>query len=384
MLHTQDARNRLSSGAIPRSESSAPVTPVTPAICRETGSGIGNPCCLSDHASSISLASLVPWGDDQERQEECAPRKKTIRITTFGPFTVHWKTPHGSQAAIWRDERTRTLFKCLLAAPTYWLTRDQLIDMLWPELNLAHGQDALRHALSRLRRALEPERAAYDHSLYVSSDREAVWLARRSAHDDTHNPPLSIWIDRDHFERLAHAALQRLEHDSQRQLGQQLGTQALLLYRDHFLPADLYVEWATSTRNRCRKLWTTLLWHLANAAMTSRQFDYAQILLGQLVEAMPDNEGAVSQLMRVQAACGQRGDALRAYHSLSRHLASEFGAEPVTELKHLADAIRSGTVSTEALLAAITAERQEPWDQRNYLSTGSLICASPMNIRLEP
>ena len=80
-----------------------------------------------------------------------------------------------------------------------------------------------------------------------------------------------------------------------------------------------------------------------------KRFDEAQLLLGQLVEAMPDNEGAVSQLMRVQALCGQRGEALRTYRALATYLASEYDSTPMDEVRRLADAIRVGAISHDDL-----------------------------------
>lgn len=282
----------------------------------------------------------------------------TIRITTLGPFMVYLPTPRGLQIATWRDERTRLLLKCLLAASTYWLTRDQLIELLWPELDSAQGQDALRHALSRLRRTLEPERIAYDRSSYLASDRDSVWLVR-NLEDERR---LRIWVDRDHFERLGESALQHLRHmsDPQRlRLGQRLATKALQIYRDHFLPADQYADWTQATRSRCRRLWITLLWRMANVALMDHYLDDALVLLGQLVDTVPDDERAVAQLMRVQAACGQRGEALRTYHALSAYMASQLGAVPMEEIQRLADAIRAGATSSADLFDPTGGERQE-------------------------
>lgn len=270
---------------------------------------------------------------------------------------VYLPTARGLQTATWRDERTRTLLKCLLAAPTYWLTREQVIELLWPELDLRQGQDALRHTLARLRRTLEPERMAYDRSSYLASDRDAVWLVRNPEDEGL----LRIWVDRDHFERLAPLAIQHLEQASnpQRlQIGQLLATQALQIYGDHFLPADPYDDWTQATRSRCQRLWTTLLWQMAINAVRNRNLDHALLLLGRLVDAMPDDERAVAQLMRVQAACGKRGEALRTYHALSSNLASQLGAAPMDEIQRLADTIRAGTFSLDEQFERTEGERQ--------------------------
>jgi DNA-binding SARP family transcriptional activator len=75
---------------------------------------------------------------------------------------------------------------------------------------------------------------------------------------------------------------------------------------------------------------------------------------GQIIDDVPDDERAVAQLMRVQAACGQRGEALRTYHALSAYMASQLGAAPMEEIQRLADAIRAGETSAAYSCGAFT------------------------------
>ena len=61
------------------------------------------------------------------------------------------------------------------------VTRDRLVDLLWPDLDPSAGGRNLRVTLSRLRRLLEPDRAAAEACFCVRSDLERVWLHRAPA-----------------------------------------------------------------------------------------------------------------------------------------------------------------------------------------------------------
>jgi DNA-binding SARP family transcriptional activator len=60
------------------------------------------------------------------------------------------------------------------------------------------------------------------------------------------------------------------------------------------------------------------------------------------IATTPDDEGAVSLLMRILAATGRRAEALRRYHVLCAHLTTSLGANPVEDLQYLATVIRNG------------------------------------------
>lgn len=233
----------------------------------------------------------------------------------------------------------RVLLKCLLAAPGYRLTREQVIELLWPEQTSNQGRDALRHALSRLRRALEPGRSAYGDSSVLGSSREEVWLIVEPP-DDTVAP---LWVDRFHFERDALDALDyfKADHPGDAILGERLGERARALYAGPFLPAEIYTDWTTETRARCERLWVALTRALADHASAQRRFEHALLLLAELCAALPADEDAASRLMRMQAAMGHRAAALRTYELIRAQLDEHLGVQPTRELKALSQTIRS-------------------------------------------
>jgi DNA-binding SARP family transcriptional activator len=56
------------------------------------------------------------------------------------------------------------------------VTRDRLVDLLWPDLDPSAGARNLRVTLSHLRRLLEPERTVAEACFCLRSDPQRVWL----------------------------------------------------------------------------------------------------------------------------------------------------------------------------------------------------------------
>src|SRR5437762_230917 len=113
-----------------------------------------------------------------------------LRVHTLGAFRVH-RGDAPIPDADWAESRVKRLFKYLLVAPRHRATKDQVIELLWPDEGQDTGQNNLRRIVYRLRRALEPARGREDGSRYLLTDRDTIALAGVG------------WIDAEAFERQA-------------------------------------------------------------------------------------------------------------------------------------------------------------------------------------
>src|SRR6266568_4775390 len=83
--------------------------------------------------------------------EESAP----LTIHLLGQFRVA-VGPDVIRDQAWRLRKTRTLIKLLALAPGHQLHREQLLELLWPELRLQEASHNLHQTLYVARRTLEP------------------------------------------------------------------------------------------------------------------------------------------------------------------------------------------------------------------------------------
>jgi DNA-binding SARP family transcriptional activator len=244
-----------------------------------------------------------------------------LRIRLLGSFHVQL----GGQAIpdLGRRRRPAGLLKLLALAPGHWLHREEVLDLLWPELDMLAAANNLHGALHALRRLLEPELAPGTPSLYVSLSGDRLAL---------HAP--SLWVDVEAFELACTIA---------RDAGDPAAYEAAVeLYTGDLLPEDRYEDWAVARREALRSRYTGVLLELARLyERCSEPWAAARVFL-QLLVAEPANELAHVGLMRLYAREGQRYRALRQYQQLETALRREFDAEPEAASRVLRQAILDG------------------------------------------
>src|SRR5436190_23999216 len=96
----------------------------------------------------------------------------------------------------WHRRTAKTLTKLLATTPGHRLHREQLLDILWPGVELESALNSFGKALHAARRALEPELLPRETSSYLRLTDSMVAL-----------DPEHVWIDVDDFEQLAESAL---------------------------------------------------------------------------------------------------------------------------------------------------------------------------------
>jgi DNA-binding SARP family transcriptional activator len=222
----------------------------------------------------------------------------------------------------WRLRKAKTLVKLLTLAPGHRLHREQMMDVLWRDLDPEAAGNNLRKTLHVARRALEP--SASDTSRYLNM--EDGLLALRS--------PGALWIDVEAFR--AAAAEAHRTHDVEAYHA------AIELYTGDLLPEDRYEDWAADRREELREEYGALLVELARLHESQDDHTLAIDALRRLVASDPAHEEARVGLMRLYALAGQRHQALRQYQQLWEALRRELGAEPDAASQRLYQEILGG------------------------------------------
>ncbi len=245
--------------------------------------------------------------------EETAP----LTIHLLGPFRVSCGGDFIRDDA-WRLRKMKTLIKLLALAPSHQLHREQLLDLLWPELKPEDAAHNLHQTLYVARRTLEPK-GKRDH--YLQLQDEVVVLS----------PHAPLWVDVDAFEAAAEQARRQKTIEAYRA--------ALDLYEGDLLPEDRYDDQINRRREALCDSHHALLLALAALYETHKQYEQARAALEQLIASDPAHEEAQRALMRVLALGGHRQQALRQYQALREALQREVEAEPDRDSQRLYDEI---------------------------------------------
>ncbi|HJT56615.1 MAG TPA: tetratricopeptide repeat protein [Ktedonobacteraceae bacterium] len=255
-----------------------------------------------------------------------------LRVYLLGQFRVERRHDNEWQAVAnrkWQRRRARALLGCLLSSPARRLGREQVMEALWPDLDIDTAANRLNGAVHELRQILEPEIARPAASQLLRLERDVLILA-----DARH-----IWVDAEAFEALLNKANTTPEPE---QIEKLLG-EAAALYAGDYLLEELYSEWTAPRRESLRRGWMGLLLNLAELRAARGALASAIEPLERLLSTDPAHETAVRRLMTLLTQLDRRGEALRVYHQLVSVLQRDYDNEPLPETRDLYEALRQGT-----------------------------------------
>jgi len=266
-----------------------------------------------------------------------------LRIQLLGRFRVSVGSQLIPETA-WRRRKAAALVKLLALAPEHRLHREEVLELLWPELSPDAAQNNLHRTLHVVRRALEPDLSPGRQSGHLQLQRDVLVLS----------PGRELEVDADAFIRAAEAA-NRTQDPARLEA-------AITLYRGDLLPEDQYEDWAALRREELRRVYHELLRRLSRQYVTHGNQPQAIEVLQLLVASEPAEEDAHRELTRLYELSGRRSDALRQYEQLTEALRQEVDAEPDARSKRLYEDIRedrvpqSGAGDTVSTSRAATAE----------------------------
>ena len=227
---------------------------------------------------------------------------------------------------LWTRRKSKSLVKILALSPRHQLGREQLMELLWPELDPDLSSNNLNKVIHAARRALEPDLRSGTESRFITSQDQQVAL----------RAPGGVHIDADEFEVRATPAL-RGDDASE-------CDRALELYGGDLLEEDRYEPWAAPRREQLKRLYERLLAHVGQLNEAHGRVEESLERWRKLLTVDPANEDAHRQLMRLYARTGSRHQALQQFEHCKEIIRRELDAEPEPATLELYNRILSGKV----------------------------------------
>lgn len=200
--------------------------------------------------------------------------------------------------------------------------RDELIEMLWPETDPDQGRNRLRVALNALRKQLEPPGPG--GGILLDADRNGVRLR-----------PGAFVTDVADFERALRAGAEQGDGSQKRALL----SEATALYRGDLLQG-FDEEWILPERERLAESYRGALRALAAGHEGAGEPEQALDAALRLLATDPWQEASCLQVMRLYAALGRPGEALRHFTELEERFRQDFGEAPSAQAQTLAENLR--------------------------------------------
>jgi DNA-binding SARP family transcriptional activator/ABC-type transport system substrate-binding protein len=245
-----------------------------------------------------------------------AAERKPVEFRLLGPVEA---LRSGSVIAL-GGAKPRALLAFLLLHRNEVVSRDALLEALWPDRPPGSAAHSLDVQISRLRKAFAPEDV----------------LTRRSAGYVLEVEPGAV--DAHRFEQLLEQARQQ---NAAGEYSEALATvsAALALWRGAPLSDQAYEEFARAEIERLEELRLVATEERIEAELALGHHDTLVPELEGLIAKHPLRERLRGQLMLALYRSGRQAEALRAYADLRKRLVEELGMEPSRQLGELEQAI---------------------------------------------
>lgn len=220
----------------------------------------------------------------------------------------------------WR-KKSKEILAYLVAHPQ-GVTKERIVEAIWPECDPPEGEAAFLRRVSELRQYV---RGHHDSRGYVLREGETYRLE-----------PDTWWIDAVAMERLVDEAARC----SDPARAEAMLRDAIALYRGEFC-ADCYYSWLEPARERYRAHLLRGLALLGDILEERGEHTEALSVVDRAIEIDPLCEDLWRRAMTIEATRGRRAVALRRYRRLEAILEQEIDVDPDPETQALAKQLQA-------------------------------------------
>ncbi len=249
------------------------------------------------------------------------PGRVELEVRFFGRFDL---LHQGQSLPLGRNGNARAILKYLLARAPRPISRDCLIDWLWPESVARRARWSLNSAMCSVRKLLSEGGCARPLENLVLCEAGYYRLS----------PNVHVSSDVHEFEaRYRNGRL--LEESGQASEAAVEYERAVELYRDDYLVEDLYEDWTLIERERLADAHMDMLDRLARHYTESGRVREAISACYRALERDPCRESTYRLLMKCYARLGLRHRALQQYRLTEEILDSRYGTSPSPQTRAL-------------------------------------------------
>lgn len=237
-----------------------------------------------------------------------------------------------------RTAKTGSLLAYLASHGGRRHSRDELIELLWPETDPLLGRNSLSQALSSLRNQLEPP--GMPPGSVLTADRRFVGLN-----------PSAFSCDVARFRTAVVSAHKSTStHQRERHLGE-----ALLLYRGEFAHG-WYDDWVLTEREALQTTMLGACKSLMDLHQERSEWDQAVLIAKRATDVAPNSAAPLEALVRLYACAGRAEQAIDAYDRLCRLLREECASSPDPALTRLVRSLEKAPAGSREVDSAPAAD----------------------------
>jgi LuxR family transcriptional regulator, maltose regulon positive regulatory protein len=240
--------------------------------------------------------------------------RSCLQVRFFGHFEI---LHNGEPLGLGRNGKALAIFKYLLAHRDHPVSRDHLMEWLWPESTPKKARSSLNVAICTLRKLLSECSAGLQDCVLLEEGNYRLC------------PDIRVESDVDEFD-LLYKRGRRLEKINRTEAAAEY-ERAIELYRGEYLLEHLYEDWTMIERERLSNACMDMLERLAVYYKETEQFRESIRISYRILEKDRSHENSHLLLTEVYALLGSYGRALYQYRLFKGVLKSTHGTEPSVE-----------------------------------------------------
>lgn len=227
------------------------------------------------------------------------------------------------EADAFERKKAMEALELLALAPEGGLSRDQLIDQLWPQADRGSAANRLYVVIHALRNALEPD-GSRDNWRFVHSGRDRYWLDRQASVE------VDVWLFERSWRQVRRA--QRQGHSTEAICS--ILAAMLDVYRGDLLDGRRR-DWCLEQRASLRRVFLDATRLCADLLVDLGRSDEAIDRLRRGIEIDECDEQLHQRLIRLLVGTGQHRLASHQYEECVTTLRTELDCEPLPETQQL-------------------------------------------------
>jgi len=246
-----------------------------------------------------------------------------LNLRLLGAFEAH-RGPFVLTLDCFARRRAVTLLKILVTNYGKVVSRDELVELLWPSDPPKDAAKLLKIAVHYLRRGLGEAQNGKTTTSFISTEPNGYAFNVDSRHR----------VDALEFESTAQEGL-RLERQGRWREAFAALRAAADMYAGDYLEDEPYSDWCQRRRRHLRETLFDVLLTTARLLRSADDHEAAIRCYRRILELDPCLEDVHRDLMEILARCGRRTQALRQFEACRQALRDEFDAVPVLETEAL-------------------------------------------------
>lgn len=227
----------------------------------------------------------------------------------------------------WRKRKARLLFSRLVIERGRELSRDVILEALWPEMPESNARNNFYVVWSTMKSALTSPEERDAGCPYIESTRGRCRIVRDAVRSDI-----------DQFEELD-ARARKAESEGNLDDAINALQELMTVYRGDLLPGDIYDDWFAEAREEYRRRFLGAMLLGANLLLEADDPLEALIFIRRAMQVDRYREDLYQMALRCHVAAGQRSAAIETYIKCKTELAEMYGLDPCDETMRIYDEV---------------------------------------------